>query len=61
MRELLKSKGITQMQFAEKIGVSQRLVSYWCNKERKPDIFTVLQIAEILGVTVDEVISCFKK
>lgn len=61
MLELIKNAKLTQTQLAEKLNVSPRLVSYWCAKERKPNIFLLEKIASVLGVTMDEVIVCFKK
>lgn len=61
MKELLKSKKITQTELAKMLGVSQRLVSYWCTKEREPDATMMTKIAYILGVSVEQIVSWFVK
>lgn len=61
MKELLKSKKITQAVLAEKLGVSQRLVSYWCTKEREPSVTTMTKIADILSVSIEQIVSLFVK
>lgn len=50
-------RGITQAVLAEKLGVSQGAVSNWENGDRKPDVFMMKRIAEILGCTVDELLT----
>ncbi len=60
MLELLKKAKLTQTQLAKKLNISPRLVSYWCKKERKPNILILPNLSNILGVSVDEIIACFK-
>lgn len=50
-------RGITQVVLAEKLGVSQGAVSNWENGDRKPDVFMMKRIAEILDCTVDELLT----
>lgn len=50
-------RGITQVVLAEKLGVSQGAISNWENGDRKPDVFMMKRIAEILGCTVDELLT----
>lgn len=54
-------RGITQVVLAKKLGVSQGAVSNWENGDRKPDVFMMKQIAEILDCTVDELLTEPKK
>lgn len=61
MKELLKSKKITQTEFAKMLGVSQRLVSYWCTKEREPDATMMTKIAHLLGISVEQIVLWFAK
>lgn len=61
MLELLKKAKMTQTQLANKLKVSQRLVSYWCKKERKPNILILPNLSRILGVSVEEIIDCFSE
>lgn len=61
MKELLKSKKMTQTIFAQRLGVSQRLVAYWCAKEREPSATMMSKIAQILGVSLEEIVMWFVK
>ena len=53
---LRKNKGYTQEQLSEKLGVSSQAVSKWENEVSCPDISIVPQLAEVLGVTTDELL-----
>lgn len=53
---LRKSKGYTQRQLAEMLGVSDKTVSHWERDESAPDISMLPIIADIFGVTCDELI-----
>lgn len=52
--ELRKQSGYTQDYVAEKLGVSPQAVSKWENDIACPDIMTLPHIAELYGITVDE-------
>ncbi len=54
--QLRKEKGLTQEQLAEKVGVSAQAVSKWENDISCPDITLLPLLADILGVTVDELL-----
>ena len=53
---LRKEKGLTQEQLAEKVGVSAQAVSKWENDVSCPDITILPLLADLLGVTVDELL-----
>lgn len=56
MESLLKSKGITQRELAEKLDVSEVTVSRWMTdgaNGRNPSVQTLQKIAEILETTPD--------
>lgn len=55
--ELRKNKGLKQENLAEMLGVSGQAVSKWENDQSCPDISILPQLAQILGVTVDELLS----
>ena len=59
LKELRKESGLTQMELARKLNVKQNTISNWENGKSKPDIITTTKLAEVLGVTTDEGISCF--
>ena len=51
---LRKSKGYTQEQIADKVNISYQAVSKWENDISSPDISILGELANILGVTIDE-------
>lgn len=51
-----KKLGLTQDQLAEKVGVSPQAVSKWENDLSCPDISTLPVLADIFGVTTDELL-----
>ena len=53
---LRKVNGLTQMQLAEKLNVSDKAVSRWERDECAPDISVIPVIADIFGVTCDELL-----
>ena len=54
--ELRKEKGMTQEQLGERLGVNSRSVSRWENGHGMPDISLLLELADVLGVTVQELL-----
>ena len=55
-KNLLKSKGVTQMALAAHLGVDQTLVSQWCNGKTRMDVERAVRVAEFLGCDVGEVV-----
>ncbi|MCQ2471463.1 MAG: helix-turn-helix domain-containing protein [Clostridia bacterium] len=53
---LRKAKGITQKELAEMLNVSDKAVSRWECDQTAPDIMLIPLIADIFGVTADELI-----
>lgn len=58
--ELRKGQGMTQLELAEKIGVTDKAVSKWERDLSCPDINSLPNLAALLGVSVDELMQ-FKK
>lgn len=54
---LRKRLGLTQAGLAEKVNYSDKAVSKWERGESAPDILTLVSLAEVLGVTVDDLLS----
>ena len=54
IRDLRKAKGMTQEQLAEAVGVSFQAVSKWENNIALPDITLVPKLAQLFGVSIDE-------
>lgn len=55
--KLRKVNGMSQEKLAEKLGVSSQAVSKWENDASCPDISLLPQLAKLLGVTVDELLT----
>lgn len=51
---LRKDKGMTQLELAEKMGVTDKAVSKWERDVACPDVTSLPRLAELLGVSVDE-------
>ena len=59
--ELRKEKGLTQLELAEKMGVTDKAVSKWERDLSCPDINSLPNLADILGVSVDELMQIKKE
>lgn len=53
VQSLRKSKGISQEELADKIGVSRQAVSKWESEQSVPDLDNVIIMSEFFGVTTD--------
>lgn len=53
IQTLRKSKGISQEELADKIGVSRQAVSKWESGQSAPDIEKIILLSEFFGVTTD--------
>ena len=51
---LRKEKGMTQLDLAQQLGVTDKAVSKWERDLSCPDVNSLPKLAEVLGVTVDE-------
>lgn len=49
-----KEKGMTQMELANQLGVTDKAVSKWERDLSCPDVHTLPKLADLLGMTVDE-------
>jgi transcriptional regulator with XRE-family HTH domain len=56
LKELRKTKNVSQEKFAEYLGVSYQAVSKWENGVTSPDILLLPDIARYYGITVDELL-----
>lgn len=52
-----KEKNLTQVSLAEKLGITDRAVSKWERGKGMPDASIMLDLCEILGITVNELLS----
>ena len=53
---LRKANGLTQQDVADRLGVSNKAVSRWERDETAPDLFLIPAIAEMFGVSCDELL-----
>lgn len=51
-----KKLGLTQDQLAEKLGVTAQAVSKWENDQSCPDISTLPKLADMFGISIDELL-----
>lgn len=59
--ELRKQNGMTQLELAEKMGVTDKAVSKWERDLSCPDIKSLPNLAEVLGVSVEELMQVKKE
>ncbi len=52
-----KCKGLTQAGLAEKLNYSDKAVSKWERGESMPDVLTLVQLSELFGVSVNDLLS----
>ena len=53
---LRKSKGLSQEELAEKVGVSRQAVSKWESEQSTPDIEKIIVMSEFFEVTTDYIL-----
>lgn len=56
MQYLRKSKGISQEELADKVGVSRQAVSKWESEQSTPDLEKVIIMSDFFGVTTDYIL-----
>ena len=55
--ECRKQKNLTQMQLAEKLGITDKAISKWERGIAMPDSSIMLEFCDILGISVNELLS----
>lgn len=56
IKEILEEKGIKQIWLAEKLGKSYNMVNSYAQNRRQPSLECLFQIAEILKISVKDLI-----
>ena len=56
LQELRKENGLTQLALAERLGVTDRAVSKWERGKGFPDVSLLKPLAEVLDVSVSELL-----
>jgi transcriptional regulator with XRE-family HTH domain/DNA-directed RNA polymerase subunit RPC12/RpoP len=51
-----KAQGLTQVQLAEKLGITDRAVSKWETGKSMPDVSVMIELCEILKITVNDLL-----
>ena len=59
--DLLKKNNMTQLALANKLGVTQQLISMWARGKAQPQIDMVPKLAEALQEPTEVIIQCFCK
>ena len=54
LKNIMKEKGVTSKELAERVGVSQVHISYILNNKRDPSVDLLEKIADILNVSVSD-------
>jgi transcriptional regulator with XRE-family HTH domain len=57
LAELRKAAGLSQNQLADKLGVPQSNISFWEQWEKPPRGEVLPKLAEVLGVSMDELLN----
>lgn len=57
IRQARKSRGLTQAQLAERLGMSEMTVRRWETNQRSPRMEEIQRIAETLSIPADKLIS----
>ena len=55
--ECRKKQGLTQMQLAEKMNITDRAVSKWETGKTMPDSAIMLELCDVLGITVNDLLN----
>ena len=61
LRRLRKTNRLTQEQLAKKLNITRQTLSNHETGKRLPDIYGLITVADIFGVSVDEIIGRDKK
>ncbi len=60
-KTIREKSNITQTQLAEILRVKQNTISMWETGKSMPKLKDLPRIASALGVSVEEIVNCFKK
>lgn len=61
LRERRESLKISQIELAEKVGVTQNTISQWETGSRRPNIDMLVKLTEVFGCTADELLGIERK
>lgn len=61
IQNLRKTKGISQEQLADAVGVSRQAVSKWESEQNVPDVDKIILLSDYFNVTTDYVLNGIEK
>lgn len=56
IKDVLKEKGLKQVQLADALGVPKSSVSQYCTNKVQPPLSVFLAISDVLGVDINELL-----
>lgn len=56
VRALREDAKLTQKELADRLGTTQRKVSYWESGKIEPDLASLWQLADLFSISIDELI-----
>jgi transcriptional regulator with XRE-family HTH domain len=56
LAKIRKTKGLTQKELGERVGVSQRIIHHYENKAEYPPAPKLIELAQALGMNVEELL-----
>ena len=61
LKDLRKLKNVTQTEIAKSLGIKQSSVAMWESGASRPQTKDLRKIADVLGVSVEQLLDCFEK
>ena len=55
LKEIRLKKGVTQVELAKHVGISQQTISHYETGRAKPSLDVAVKLAKALGVSVEEI------
>ena len=59
--EARKAEGLTQVELAQKLGVSQQLITFWENTGKAPTAEMIIKISQTLNLSADDLLGLTEK
>ncbi len=56
IKKFRKTRGLSQIELGEKLGVTQQVITNWERNLREPNIETLLKIAGIFKITLEQLV-----
>ena len=56
VKELRRERGMSQKELAELIKVDRSTVAGWETKDRMPDVFLLIKVADVFHVSLDSLV-----